>query len=383
MTGIFIGIAAVVALISLGQGLEASITEQFTRLGTDKVIVSPVALDGGPPGISIRKLNEHDKEILANVRGVEEVAPITMRLVSVNFNGRTKFISAHGLTTNEKEKKLSYEVQAIEIERGEDLKEDNEKNILIGYELATDDALFGKALKIGDKVLVEGRDFGVVGILKKRGNPIEDRHIYFTLSVDKELSGEKEKFDFIFVQAAKSVSSSNLAERIKQEMRKDRHQKNGEEDFSVETLENISNTFGKVLLIIQAVLVGIAAISLLVGGIGIANTMYTSVLERTKEIGTMKAIGAKNSDILMLFLIESGMIGLIGGLIGVIMGIGLSKTTEYIATSQLGSELLKASTSPALIIGALVFSFLMGACSGVLPALQASKLKPVDALRYE
>jgi len=130
-------------------------------------------------------------------------------------------------------------------------------------------------------------------------------------------------------------------------------------------------------------LVGIAAISLIVGGIGVANTMYTSVLERTKEIGTMKAVGAKNSDIMFLFLIESGLLGLIGGVIGVLIGLGLSKIAEYFATVQLGTNLLQASASTNLIIGALIFSFLIGAISGVFPAMQASKLKPVDALRYE
>ena len=111
--------------------------------------------------------------------------------------------------------------------------------------------------------------------------------------------------------------------------------------------------------------------------------MYTSVVERTKEIGTMKAIGAKNSDILVLFMAESGLLGLIGGAIGVIIGIGLSKIAEYYATVSLGTNLLQASTSPYIIGGALIFAFVIGAASGVFPAMQASRLRPVDALRYE
>jgi len=138
-----------------------------------------------------------------------------------------------------------------------------------------------------------------------------------------------------------------------------------------------------VLDIVQAVLVGIAAISLLVGGIGIMNTMYTSVVERTKEIGIMKAIGARNEDILYIFLFEAGLLGLVGGLIGVIIGFGLSKGAEYIATISLGTNLLQASVDIWLVLGALLFSFVVGIASGVLPAYQASKLKPVDALRYE
>jgi putative ABC transport system permease protein len=130
-------------------------------------------------------------------------------------------------------------------------------------------------------------------------------------------------------------------------------------------------------------LVGIAAISLLVGGIGIMNTMYTSVLERTKEIGTMKAVGAKNSDILLIFLFESGLIGLIGGIIGTLLGLGISKTVEFIAITSLHTTLLQAAVPFYLVGGCLSFAFLIGALSGTIPALMASKLKPVDALRYE
>ena len=129
--------------------------------------------------------------------------------------------------------------------------------------------------------------------------------------------------------------------------------------------------------------VGIALISLLVGGIGIMNTMYTSVLERTREIGVMKAIGAKNSDVLGMFLIESGLLGLVGGAIGVIIGMSISKLVEIGANSAFGPGTIVAVFPPYLIIGALAFSFIVGALSGVLPARRASKLKPVDALRSE
>ena len=112
------------------------------------------------------------------------------------------------------------------------------------------------------------------------------------------------------------------------------------------------------------------------------NTMYTAVLERTREIGVMKAIGAKNSDVMLIFLIESGMLGLVGGLIGILIGIGISKTVEIIASKFIGG-LLKAYFPWYLIAGALIFSFLIGTISGVMPAMQASKMKPVDALRYE
>ena len=123
-------------------------------------------------------------------------------------------------------------------------------------------------------------------------------------------------------------------------------------------------------------------IAIIVGGIGIMNTMYTSVLQRTRDIGIMKAIGAKNSDILLIFLIESGILGLVGGAIGILIGVALSKLVEF-ASFQSGITLFQAYFPWYLIAGALAFSFIVGVLSGILPARQASKLKPVDALRYE
>ncbi len=132
---------------------------------------------------------------------------------------------------------------------------------------------------------------------------------------------------------------------------------------------------------VQVLLVGIAAISLLVGAIGILNTMYTAVLERRREIGIMKAIGARNSDVLYIFLVESGLLGLTGGIIGLLLGVGIAKLIQLIAYLALGESLIQATIPIWLIIGSLTFAFLIGALSGTLPARQASLLHPVDALR--
>jgi len=177
--------------------------------------------------------------------------------------------------------------------------------------------------------------------------------------------------------------AKQVAERIEKKMRKERDEEEGEESFAVSTSEQILETFGSILDVVSAILIGIAAISLLVGGIGIMNTMYTSVLERTKEIGTMKAIGARNKDILLIFLFESGLIGLIGGIIGLTIGMGISKAVEYAIVNFYSIALLKITFDPLLIIGVLAFSFIVGSFAGVLPAIQASRLKPVDALRHE
>lgn len=141
------------------------------------------------------------------------------------------------------------------------------------------------------------------------------------------------------------------------------------------------NTFGTILTIITGFLAGIAAISLVVGGIGIANTMYTSVLERTKEIGTMKAVGAQNKNILSIFILESSFLGLAGGVIGAIIGLGFAFLISFITHKYSTAMGLDVIISWPLLISSITFALAVGTLSGILPAMQASKLKPVDALR--
>ena len=164
-------------------------------------------------------------------------------------------------------------------------------------------------------------------------------------------------------------------------MRKDRNQDIGEEDFEVQTPIQSLATVNTILNVINIVVIGIALISLLVGGIGIANTMFTSVLERTKEIGIMKAIGAKNSNILSVFMIEAGVLGLVGGIVGAIIGLGLAFAVSKIANAALGSVILSVTPSMPLIFSSIAFALLIGIASGLFPAYQASKLNPVEALR--
>jgi len=199
----------------------------------------------------------------------------------------------------------------------------------------------------------------------------------------QELFGVKDELDIIFVKVEQGADVNTVVERINENLRKDRDLDEGEEDFQVQSFENLLTTFSNIFGIVSAVIIGIAAISLLVGGVGIMNTMYMSVLERTKEVGVMKAIGAKNSHILTLFLIESGIYGIIGGLVGVGVGVGIAKTVELVAKQILGTPLLRAEVTLGLILGTLLFSFVVGMVSGIAPAYRASKMNPVDALRYE
>jgi putative ABC transport system permease protein len=193
----------------------------------------------------------------------------------------------------------------------------------------------------------------------------------------------KERVDMIWIEIKSGSNIKEIAEMTKIKLMKYRNVDKKTIDFTISTPEELLKSFGNILNIITMFLVGVGAISLLVGSIGIANTMYTSVVERTKDIGTMKAIGAKNKDVMLIFVIESGILGLIGGIIGVVVAIGIGKIIDSIAINYLKTNLLNATIPSWLIIGCLIFSFLIGLISGLFPAMQGSRLKPAETLRYE
>jgi putative ABC transport system permease protein len=382
MIGIFIGIAAVVALISLGQGLQGYLTETFEQMGANKLIVMPGSGMGIGMIASADKLTNRDLEVIEKTKGVDMAAEIIYGSTLIKFKDEAKANFVIGLPTDESADVFK-EIGGFETTEGRDLKEEDKYKIVIGYLVAKDNGFFDKAVQLRDKLVIKNKEFRVVGVMGQIGNPQDDSQVYIPLETAKEIFDKQDEIDAVYVQIKMGYEPADVAEDIKKQLRKARNEKQGEETFSVQTFEQLLETFQSVFAVVQAVLVGIAGISLLVGGIGIMNTMYTAVMERTKEIGTMKAVGAKNSDILFIFLFESGLLGLVGGAIGIGIGIGLGKGAEYLATMALGTDLLQADTSMTLIGGALMFSFLIGATSGVLPAMQAAKLKPADALRRE
>ena len=383
--GIFIGIAAVVSLISLGDGLQNVVAGEFQKMGTDKITImataggmmmSPMASE-----ISANPLTDDDITLIKRVRGVKSVAGMLMKSANIGFKNVKKAGFIYGIPTDDN-LKMFEDMQSIEVVEGRKFTRADRNALIIGS-YAASDMFDKKKVKIGDTLNVNGRDMRVVGILKSVGNRMDDSSVYAPMETIRDIFGEPELVSMILVQTSPGAEPAGIAEVIEKKMRDRRHEKEGEEDFSVSTSEQLLATFSLVFGAVQAVVIGIAAISLLVGGIGIMNTMYTSVMERTREIGIMKAIGARNGDILRIFLIESGILGAIGGLVGITIGASIAKIAEIVAAEALGSNILKASFTPELIIGALLFSFLIGALSGVMPARQASLMKPVDALRYE
>ncbi|OYT27431.1 MAG: ABC transporter permease [Candidatus Altiarchaeales archaeon ex4484_96] len=380
MVGIFVGIAAIVSLISLGEGLQNAMFEQFEMLGYDLIYVMPGSSLASVYTTS-SKLTDQDLEIIKDVRGVEIAGGFVTKLAQIEYRGEIEYawVSGMGVETQE----IFLDGTGIEMVKGRDrFREGDTYKAAVGYEYWSGN-VFEKPVGVGDRIKINGKKFEIIGEISRIGNSDDDRNIYILMDTAEELFDVENEYITIMARVKPNYDIEKVADEIKKEIRRDRGLKEGEEDFQVQTMQQLVDSVSIILDAVQAVVIGIAFISLFVGGLGIMNTMYTSVLERTQEIGVMKAVGAKNSDILVLFMIESGTIGLVGGLVGCVIGGGLSKGVEYIAALLLDQVLIKASLTPELIIGSLAFSFIVGCISGMLPARQASQLKPVDALRYE
>jgi len=381
--GIFIGIAAVVSLISLGQGLQDAVTGQFKTLSGDNLIIqsSSSASYLGPPGTSaVRKLNEHDLDIIKSVPGIELVIPRLVRSVKIEFNDIAKFKYIATLPEDQQGIDYIYKTMDLKVSEGRLLKLGDKRKIIIGGSFIGKDE-FDKPVKLSSTLKIQNESFEVVGILSKTSS-LEVNNAALIMEDDfKRILNIGDEIDLILAKVVNKDKTEQVAELIKKKMRKDRDEKEGEEDFSVQTPVKALESISLILNIINLVVMGIAIISLLVGGVGIANTMYTSVLERRRDIGVMKAVGSTNFEILKIFVVESGLLGLVGGIAGAVAGLGFAFAVSYGANAYLGQELLKVSVSYPLLLLAILFSFLIGLISGLSPAYQASQLKPVEALR--
>ncbi len=382
MIGIVIGIAAVVSIISLGQGLENVVAGQFEDMGADKITVMPGSSIFSA-GMSAIPLTQKDYDVVKRTKGVLNVAGMIYPSTRVEYKDDSDYTFVIGMPLDPGSKRVFNSMQSFKLDYGRDLKEGDGNVIVVGSSVAKDDKLFEEGVSLGSKITINGVDFKVIGVLETLGNEQDDRSVYINIERARDVFDIEDKYDVLFVQAKPGFDVGEVAEDLEDALRKSRGLKEGEEDFNIQTMEQLQESFGTIFSIVQWFLIGVASISIVVGGIGIMNTMYTSVLERTYDIGIMKAIGARNADILMLFVIEAGTLGAVGGVFGVIIGGGFAKIIEIAAQNALAADLLKAHLGVELLVGAVLFSFIVGMASGALPAKQAASMKPVDALRYE
>jgi len=377
--GIVIGIASVIAMISIGQGTKLQITQSIEGLGSNILTVIPGGVRIGAMFMgrgSAQTLKEDDINVLKPIEGVLDVVPITQRtfqIVAPNGNNtRTTIIGA-----TEK----IFAVREISIESGSIFNEDQVRNIakvaVLGKNIAQD--LFGDEDPVGKKVRISGINFKVIGVAAPKGGAIGlvfDDMVYVPITTMQKMLARSEYLNSILIKA----ENKDLLPRIQEEATLRLAEKHNVDpqnpDFSIISQEDILSTLTQVTNTMTIFLAAIAGISLIVGGIGIMNMMLTSVTERTREIGLRKAIGAKNREILAQILTESVLLTFLGGAIGIFFGwlisLGISKFAQISTQVSLSSILLAFGVCSAI-----------GIFFGWWPAQKAAKLNPIEALRYE
>ena len=377
LIGIFAGIAAIVALVSLGQGLQGAVTSQFDSLGVDTLTIEGAGTNMGPPGTNaVGKLSDHDIYLIERLNGVSTVFGRYFKPNVVYFHGESEVVFLASAPFG-KDSSVVQDVLDLNIADGYFISGEDTAKLTIGSKLKIGD----ETPTLGSKIIINDVQFRVAGILEKKGNPMFDKAILISEKSMEDVLGEDGNYSMIIVAAEPGADILQLRSSIERTLRKDRDQDVGAEDFVISSPQEMLDAFNEILTIVQILLVGVAAISLLVGSIGILNTMYTAVLERRKEIGIMKSIGATNEQVLGIFLIESGFLGLLGGVIGLILGILISKGVEWGVTVIYDINLLKAALPWWLLLGSLLFAFIIGSLAGTLPARQASLMDPVESLR--
>jgi len=377
---ILIGITSIFALVSFGLGIKDYVDTMADEAGRDKLFI--LAKGAGAPGMDENfRFTRDDVDFVSKIKGVNDIMGLYFDVAEIEFKEQKKYSFIIGFDVSKQD--FLDETFTVEVEKGRNLKKGELGKMILGYNYQFKEKIFKRAIEVGDKILLNGNQFEVVGFYEEVGNPQDDSQMYVTEEQMELLFPDiKDEFGYAIVRADKSENPRELADKIEDKLRKFKGEDEGKETFYVQTFDDFLATFGAIINIINGVLVLISLISLVVATVNIMNTMYTAVLERTNEIGVMKAIGAQNSSILFIFMFESGFLGMVGGILGVALGWLIAKTGGMIATAS-GYSMLKPIFPWYLTLGCIFFALLVGAAAGLLPAIQASKLKPVDALRYE
>jgi putative ABC transport system permease protein len=380
LLGICIGILAVVSLITLGNGLKMAVGSQFGVSATELISVQASGAGYGMPGSgSVNPLTTYELEEIEKLSSVKAAVGRAIVAGSLEFNDKIVFGYATNIPGGNDRKILYDQIEAKTVV-GRLLEEGESGKVFLGYNFYVNKVGLEKPILPGKIVTINGRNFEVVGILEKKGSFIFDNLVYMNEDDLQSLFNYGDELNIIAVLPTDKENLEKTKEDVEKLLRRIRDVKVGSEDFTVSTPEASLAQVNSILNAIQIFVIIIASISIFIGIIGIVNTMSTSVLERRKEIGIMKAIGATNHQIFMQFLVESGFLGLIGGSIGVLFGVILGYFGIVGINNFIGSD-MKPEINLFLIFFALLGSFTIGAIAGILPAMKAAKQHPVEALR--
>ncbi len=375
---IFLGIAVIFIFISFGAGLYNYVDQFASGSSADKITI--MAKGSSAPGIDDTfTISKEDLEAIRQTSGVSDATALYAKAAEVLQDRITKYIFLIGY---DPDKPLIFELSSIKIAKGRQLEKGDENSVVLGYNYLLENKIFPRAYDLNNKITIQGKEFRIVGFFEPIGTPQDDSQIYMTLDAMENLYGSSLK-GYGYVIAEVDIDNiDSIVDAVERSLRRSRNLDIGKEDFFVQSLPDMIKTYSTVLNGIIGFVIFIALISVLVSAINTANTMITSVLERVKEIGVMKAIGAKNSDIFNLFLFESAFLGFVAGVLGVLAGWFASYSIGQLLKS-LGWGFLSPYYSASLFVGLVLFATLTGAVSGAIPARNASKIRPVDALRYE
>jgi putative ABC transport system permease protein len=378
MLGIIIGVGAVISMLALGAGAQKRVMERIASMGTNLLVVHPGQRGfRGVMSDTSQRLKLADTEaILEQVSSVYQVAPV------VRGNSQLKYFNKNTRSNVIGSSITYFPVRNFEIEKGRSFTEGEVERMARVAVLGpiTAENLFEEASPVGETIKIKGINFRIVGITKAKGSrgrhSPDDRVIIPYTTAMKQLFG-LDYLHEIDIQATDNAALEKLQEATTALLRRRHRLVEGvPDDFHIHNQAEILETASEVSRTFTILLGSIAGISLLVGGIGIMNIMLVTVTERTKEIGVRKAIGAKNRDILLQFLIEAIVLSGFGGIIGVALGIGaaqmIAKWTEFVTVAR-----------PSSILLALSFSAAVGIFFGYYPARRAALLDPIEALRYE
>jgi len=388
--GIVIGVAAVVAIVSIGAGLQQNVQSRLSGVGEDLITLSPggrgasSGFRGGGEGggaTSASNLTVKDIRVMQSINNVKFVEGLVTGRAETYYLGEKTTLSVNGVDP------LVWQYMVTsELASGRLLGPADSNVIVIGSRIANQ--TFKEPLYLGRSLELEGKPFKIIGILKESAGlgGGDDGTVFMPVHSARSTltTADNQTFNSIVVKVTDVSAITQVMADADAKLALSRHTSNLKKDYSLRSAQAQAQRLSDITSTMTLFLGAIAAVSLIVGAIGIANTMFTAVLEKTKEIGIMKAIGAKNRDILIVFMLNSAMVGLVGGLLGVSLGALASKLIPSLGVSLFlpGGGAMTTVISPTLIIGSLALSVGIGIISGVIPAYRASKLKPVDALRY-
>ncbi|MEM4335503.1 MAG: ABC transporter permease [Candidatus Anstonellales archaeon] len=382
LIGIIIGIATIVVLMGIAQGVKGYVEEQMEVFGEDKLAIVPISMDSITSrgaltgrGPTSGKLTEKDAEDIETLPEVETVAKMNMGRTTIEFRGVELYSPVFPGDTAGFKMWEDY----FKVEEGR-YPEENERGVVfIGNDIAN--KYFGKnRIRVGNYMTIGGKKFRVVGIAERIGTALseqDDAVIFIPYEDGKEMFKDvlaKDEVYTIMVDLKDGANVNEVKEKIEEILARNHHVSLDEKDFTVMTRDFIMEITDAVMGMLTSFLFAIAVVSSIIGGIGIANTMYMAVAEKRREIGVLKSIGATKKQIIILFIAEAGIIGLLGGILGLAVG--------WIGAEIVNSFGIPYVITPELFAFALLYGAAVGILAGYFPAKSAAEIPAIEALRY-